>query len=102
MADWKQALEAVNIALGAISRFGSLPGVNMIPYIGVVTTAASALQAGLNAGINVAPYVIAIKDTFTGELPSASQIEALRTKIAELEARIDAPLPPREEGEPED
>lgn len=97
--DWKQAFDAVNTALGVINSAGHIPGVNLIPYVGTITAAAGALQAGLNAAVNVAPYVIAIKDTFTGGLPSQAKLDALDAKIAELEAKVDAALPPKEPGE---
>lgn len=99
--DWKHAFEAVNQALGIIKAAGSTPGVNLIPYVGTVAAAAGALKAGLNAAVNIAPYVEAIKDTFSGELPSASKLASLDARIAELEALVNAPLPPREDGEPE-
>lgn len=101
MADWKHAFEVVTHALGIIHDAASTPGIDLIPYVGTVAAAAGALQAGLNAGIKIAPYVVAIKDTFTGGLPTEAQRTALNAKIAELEALVGAPLPPKEEGEPE-
>lgn len=101
MATWKRAFEVIQQALGVIHAAGSTPGVNLIPYVGVVASAAGALEAGLNAAVNIAPYVEAIKDTFAGGLPSASKLDALNSKIKELEALVDAALPPREDGEPE-
>lgn len=101
MADWKQAFEAVNMALGVISAAGNTPGINLIPYVSTVAVAAGAIKAGLNAAVNVAPYIEAITKTFSGGLPTEAEHAALRAKIAELEAAVDAPLPPREEGEEE-
>lgn len=101
MADWKQAFEAINQVLGVIATAGTTPGVNLIPYVSSVATAASALQAGLKAAVNVAPYVLAIKDTFANGLPSEAERKALDARIAELEAKVDAPLPPREDDEPD-
>jgi hypothetical protein len=100
MTDVKSILEAISLALGTIKTVADTPGVNMIPYVSVVSTAVGALQAAINAGVNVAPYVIAIKNTFSGDgIPTAEQIAALRVKTAELEAKIQLPLPPPEEGE---
>jgi hypothetical protein len=99
MANWQQAFSVINTALGVISAAGNTPGVNLIPYVSTVASAAAAIQTGLNAAVNVAPYVEAISDTFSGGLPSASQLSALDAKIAELEAKVDAPLPPKEDGE---
>lgn len=101
MADWKHAFDVINTALGVINAAGSTPGINLIPYVGTVAAAAGALKAGLNAAVNIAPYVLAIKDTFSGGLPSESERAALDAKIAELEALVDAPLPPKEAGEPD-
>lgn len=101
MASWQQAFDVINQALGVISSASSMPGVNLIPYVNVVASAAGALQGAIKVGHNITPYILAIKSTFSDELPSASQLSALDVKIKELEALIDAPLPPREDGEPE-
>jgi hypothetical protein len=99
MADWKQAFAVINNALSVISAAGSTPGVNLIPYVSTVAAGAAVLQAGLNAAVNVAPYIEAISETFSGGLPTEAQRVALDAKIAELEAKVDAPLPPKEDGE---
>lgn len=101
MAGWKEAFEAISGALGAIASAGDIPGVNLIPYVGTVTTAAKLLQTALNTGVKVAPYIEAIKDTFSGDLPTPEQIAALDAKIAELRAIVQADLPPKEDGEPD-
>lgn len=101
MADWKSVVDVISNALGMISSAANTPGINLIPYVSTVAVAANALKAGLNAAVNVAPYVIAIKDTFSGTLPTEAELTALRTKMADLEAIVDAPLPPKEEDEPE-
>lgn len=99
--DWKSAFNAVETALGVISAAGSTPGVNLIPYVGVVSSAAGALKLALDTGVKVAPYVIALKDTFSGGLPSKDELAKLDAKIGELRAIAQAPLPPPEDGEPE-
>lgn len=101
MSAWKQAFDVINLALGVISTAGNTPGVNLIPYVSTVAAAAGALKAGLNAAVNIAPYVEAITKTFADGLPTESDRAALDAKIAELEALIDAPLPPKEDGEEE-
>lgn len=101
MADWKQALSVISNALSVISAAGSTPGINLIPYVSTVAAAAGALNAALNAGVKIAPYVEAIKDTFAGGLPTEEKRTALDAKISELEAQLDAPLPPKEDGEPD-
>lgn len=101
MSVWKQAFEVVQRALSVVNKFGNLPLVNLIPYVSTITAAAGAVEAGINAGVRVAPYIEAIADTFKDGLPSDEQHRALDERIAELEARVQAPLPPREDGEPE-
>lgn len=102
MSVWQDAFNVINTALGVISTAGSTPGINLIPYVSTIASAASALQAGLNAAVNVAPYIVAISDTFSGDkLPSADEMKALDAKIAELEAKVDKELPEKEEGEPD-
>ena len=101
MADWKQALGVISKALSVISTAGATPGINMIPYISTIAGAAAAINTGLNLGMNVAPYIEAIADTFAGKLPTKAKHDALKARIAELEALVDAPLPPKEEGEPD-
>lgn len=101
MADWKHALEVVSHALSVVSSAGNIPGVNLIPYFGTVTAAAGALNTAINAGVKIAPYVAAIKDTFSNGLPTEEKRAALDVRIAELEALVDAPLPPKEDGEPD-
>lgn len=103
MADWKQAFDVINTALGVISAAGNTPGINLIPYVSTVAAAANALQAGLNAGVKITSRVIAIKDTFVpgAGLPSQDKIDALNAEIAALEAEVDAALPAPEPGEKE-
>lgn len=98
---WQQAFAVINQALGVIATVGNTPGINLIPYVSTVASAANALQSGLNAAVNIAPYIAAIKDTFANGLPTEADRAALNAKIAELEAKVDAPLPPKEEGEPD-
>jgi hypothetical protein len=99
--DWKKAFEVVNQALSAIASAGDIPGVNLIPYVSVISSAAKAIQAGVNAGVKVAPYVEAIRETFAGGLPTPEKIAALDAKIKELEGIVYADLPEPDEGEPE-
>ncbi len=101
MSTWSSAFSAIQTALGAISAAASIPGVNLIPYVSTVTAAANAISAGLNAAVNVAPYIAAVAKTFTGGLPTDVDLAALDAKIADLEALGDAALPPKEDGEPE-
>lgn len=97
--DWKRAFEVVNTALSAIAGAGDIPGVNLVPYVGVVASAAKAIQAGVNIGIKVEPYIEAMAISFKDGLPSQEKLAALDIKIKELEALAYADLPPTEDGE---
>lgn len=95
-----QVLDAVSAALTVIKTVSQTPGVNVLPYATTVSAAVGAIQAAISAGKDIAPYVTAISDTFTGTVPTQAQLDALDAKIAELESLVDAPLPPQENGEP--
>lgn len=95
-------LTAVDTALTVIKTIAETPGVNMLPYAGLVSSAITAIQAAERLSINIAPYVIALKDTFSGGVPSQADMDALDQKIALLNAEINAALPPAEPGEPAD
>lgn len=99
--DWKKAFAVVNQALGVIASAGDIPGVNLIPYVSVISSAAKAIQVGVNAGVKVAPYIEAIRETFAGGLPTPEKLSALDAKVKELEAVVYADLPPPDDGEPD-
>ena len=99
--DWKKAFAVVNQALGVIASAGDIPGVNLIPYVSVISSAAKAIQVGVNAGVKVAPYIEAIRETFAGGLPTPEKLSALDAKVKELEAIVYADLPPPDDGEPD-
>lgn len=102
MADLKQILEALNSALGVVKTVAETPGVNLLPYASTVASAVSALQMAVAAGVSITPYVVAIQDTFSSDTPpTEAELAALDAKIAELRAKVQAPLPSVEEGEPE-
>lgn len=99
--DWVKILDTTSTVLGVLGTVANTPGVNMIPYVAVAGAAINALQAAVNAGRNVRPYIEAISSTFGdgSKVPTPEEIAALDDKIAELEAEVQAPLPPAEEGE---
>lgn len=99
--DIKTLVDTFNSVATVIKSVATTPGINMIPYATTVASAVGALQTAVNAGINILPYVEAIKDTFEGGVPTQAQLDGLDAKLAELKALVHAPLPPREEGEPE-
>lgn len=98
--NWSHAFEVVSHALSVISSAKETP-LALIPYVGTIASAAGAINAGLKAGIKVAPYVEAIKETFAHGLPTEEKRSALDARIAELREIIHAALPPKEDGEPE-
>lgn len=101
MTDFRSLLSAVTTALGAISTAGNLPGVNLIPYVSTVASAAGLLQFALEKGLNVADDIAALRETFSNGIPPQDKIDALDARIAALRAKLHAPLPPKEDGEDE-
>jgi hypothetical protein len=101
MATAQQVLDTVNGVLNTLKEIASLPGVNMLPYVNTVSGAISALQAAAAIGVNIAPYLTALKDTFSGGTPTQAEMDALDAKIASLEALVDAPLPDKDPAEPD-
>lgn len=103
MTDINSILGTVNSVLGTLNTVASIPGIDMIPYVSTAKAGLAALTAAVQAGQNIAPYVTAIVGTFRndGSTPTQAELDALDAKIAELEAQVDAPLAPREPGEPD-
>lgn len=99
MSDFQKALDAINLALGVVKTVASTPGVNLLPYASTVAAAVGAMQTAVAAGVSIMPYVTAITDTFSGGTPTEQELAALDAKIAELEAKVQEPLPPKEDGE---
>ncbi len=102
MTDLQALFGAINTGLNTLKNIAALPGVSMIPYVSTIAGGISVLQLAFDAGQNIVPYVTAFTETFSdgGEVPQ-DKLDALDAKIAELEAKLDAPLPPKEDGEPE-
>lgn len=102
MADLQKILSALNSALAVVKTVAETPGVNLLPYASTVSSAISAIQAGVSAGANVMPFVEALAATFTQDkVPTQAELDALDAKIDELRSKLHAPLPPREDGEDE-
>jgi hypothetical protein len=101
MTDYKAIAAALDTTLGTVKGILDMPGVNLIPYVPIVSTALGAIQAGVKAGVNVAPFVIDFVDTFKDGPPSQDKVDALNLQIAALESMVDAALPPAEAGEEE-
>ena len=99
--DWDKILTTTTNVLDVLQTIASTPGINMIPYVSVAAGAITALNAAVKAGRDAKPYLDAIVGTFGegGKVPTLAEVAALDDKIAELEAEVQAPLPPPEEGE---
>lgn len=100
MSSIKAILEAVDKAMVVVKGIADTPGINMIPYVSTLSTVIGATHAAYTAGKSIEPYVAALADTFSGSAPpTESDLAALNAKIAALEAEVQKPLPPKEEGE---
>lgn len=101
--DWDKILTTTSSVLDVLAMIANTPGVNMIPYANVAAGAITALNAAVKAGRDAKPYLDAIVGTFGDgkKVPTSEEIHALDLKIIELEAEVQKPLPPAEEGEPE-
>lgn len=100
--DLEALFAAISTGLNTIKSIAALPGVNMIPYANTISGGIEVLQLAFAAGQAIVPYAVAFTNTFSdgGEV-SQEKLDALDAKIAELEAKLDAPLPPLEDGEPD-
>jgi hypothetical protein len=101
--DWEKALDTTSNVLGVLAQIASAPGLSMIPYVNIAATAITALNAAVKAGRDIKPYVDAISGTFGDgkKIPTEAEVKALDDRISELEAEVQKPLPPPEEGEPD-
>src|SRR5688572_12257922 len=99
MATLDNVLDAVGTALGVIKSLADTPGVNLLPYVSTVSSAISVAQLAIGQGKNIASLVTSLKDTFSGGVPTQEQLDALDARIAAARAKLQAPLPPKEEGE---
>lgn len=97
----KEVVSVFNTVASTIRGLAETPGINLIPYATTIAAAVGALQAAVNAGVNILPYVEAIKRTFDGDVPTQAELDALDVEIARLEGLLNAPLPAAEPGEDE-
>ena len=97
--DFKSLLDAFGNVASVVKTIADTPGVNLLPYATTVSSAVSAIQAGIRLGENVTTQVNALRDTFANGIPPQDKLDALDAKIATLRAKIHAPLPEKEEGE---
>lgn len=102
MADLKSVLEAIDNAMGVVKTIADTPGINLVPYVSTLSSVIGTVHAVYTAGKDITPFVQAISDTFTKPgAPTEADMAALDAKIAALEADVDSPLPPKEDGEPD-
>lgn len=99
--DLDKVLTTVDGILTILKTVADTPGVNLLPYAAVASSAIGALKMAVSAGRDIAPYIEAIGSTFGdgSKVPTLEEVQALDLKIAELEAAVQEPLPPPEEGE---
>lgn len=97
-----EVLDAIDTAMATIKGVAETPGINLLPYVSTLSSVISTVHAVYEAGKDIEPYITAIAATFSGgNTPTAEDMTALDAKIAALEAQVDAPLPPAEDGEPD-
>lgn len=99
--DFKSLLDTFANVAGVIKSVAETPGINLLPYVSTVSNAIGAIQVAVKLGQNVSEHITALNDTFANGIPSQDKLDALNARIALLRAKIHAPLPPKEEGEPE-
>lgn len=102
MTDISQVLEAVDSIMVKIKSVADIPGINLLPYVSTASSVIGAVHMAYTAGKDITPYITAIQGTFSMPgTPSTDDLAALDAKIAALEAQVQAPLPPKEDGEPD-
>jgi hypothetical protein len=103
MSNLSDVLDTVGSMANVIKTVAQMPGVNMLPYANTIAGAIELLQVAVTAGKNLTPYVDAIRGTFGdgATVPSEADMAALDAKIMTLRAKLHAPLPPKDEDEPD-
>lgn len=99
--DFKALLDTFGNVASVIKSIAETPGINLIPYASTVSNAIGAIQAAVKLGKNVTEHITALNDTFANGIPSQGKLDELDAKIAMLRAKLHAPLPPKEEDEPD-
>lgn len=98
----QQILDAVDNALTVVKTIADTPGVNLIPYVSTISSFIGVAQAITGAGRDVGPLIQKFTDTFSsGSAPTEADMAALDADIAAEEAKLQAPLPPPDAGEPD-
>lgn len=97
-----EVLGIISTSLGVVSSLGTTPGVNLIPYVNAVSSAAGAIKLLVDAGKDYTPLALKLKNTFKKDAPPPTEEE-----VAALDADTKAELaklgamPAREGDEPE-
>lgn len=99
--DISKLLAGIETALGVVKQVSEIPGADLIPYVSTIKTVIGAVQAGIKLGKDVAPDVEDFIETFSGKIPTVEELAELNTRIADRQAKLHAPIPAREDGEPE-
>jgi hypothetical protein len=98
--DFRALLDSVTSALTMVQTIGATPGVNLIPYVSTIVSAAGVLKFGIEAGKNVADDIAAFKAAFDHQ-PTPEELAALDARIAALRTELHAPMPAKDADEPE-
>lgn len=94
-------LDAVQTGLGVIKGIGSIPGASLIPYLSTLTSAAEVAGQMIALGRDATKNIEAIKRTFETPFVSTADMAELDASIAAWRTELHAPLPPKEDGEPD-
>lgn len=99
----KAIAETALSGLGMIKRVIDLGGpiTSLIPYADTVAKTIGYLQTAAEFGKEIAPDVEEFINTFSDPNVTPEMMAALDARIAEKEAKLDAPLPDRDPNEPE-
>lgn len=70
--------------------------VQIAAIIQAIQSAISITEAVLRTAQDAAPFIAAIRDTFSGTDVTQEQLDALEARIDALSAELQEPLPPEE------
>lgn len=105
MSDKLQQLQslvgAVRLGLGVITKVGTIPSANLIPYVSTLTSAAEVAEALIDIGEDATSNIKAIRDTFSKPDVAPEDMAALDASIAAWRTKLHAPMPEKETDEPD-
>lgn len=103
MVDIKSVLETMDKVMSTVKVAADMPGINLIPYVSTISGIIGTVHSVYSAGKVIEPYLEEIQATFPGggKVPTQIEVDALNVKIKSLEAQLQAPMPAKEDGEPD-